>query len=244
MRNFINIRLWGFAAFLGTCAGASGQAIVVHTNPTLIAYDAKETFSEFAPAGGTAVTQTGLSVFGGLGMLQLTNPSTSLYAIYNDLAPSNPASLDWSLGALGNSGVFGGPQGLGIENLTSNGAPAGVSAALTLGATETYFGGFFQSALIPGNGASGVVDFTFYDSTNNVVGTEQSLITGNSTSGSLIGVGFEFTGGWNYSSVMISGVGVTMDSLRIGKTFTVVPEPASFAPLGLGVLFFIRRKRR
>ena len=252
MRKIFNGRSWGTVVCLAVYGVVNAQ-ITVGTNPNGFKSDYSESFEEY-PVGTPNVFQTftpsGVSIFGGAASIQATNPSDgSEYAIYDATTPTHTASNPWGLGSANvNAGVYddGGYRGFGFENVDSAGAPADVTIALANGKSDTYFGGYFQTATVQGDPNSGDVTFAFYNQANTLIsGQSYSIATNPSANaGALQGITFTFNAADPYSYVVISGDTVAMDSLRIAANVSQTPEPPAFAVLALGFIGLRRRKRR
>ena len=270
MRTNLGYRLVGCSAFVAVCAACHAQ-ILVSGNPNLYKSDYVENFEEFAPEGSVSVSpnQTvgsliGTPIFGGNAAISLTNPGPvgtggdgtylSAYSPVDYVPPvGQTAAPIWGIGEAGYAGTYNNSrQGLGFGT-TTNPDPldeylSTVTISLQPGLNETYFGGYFQSAFMPQPYPNdGLISFTFFNGSTPVGTLLEATNSGPDflTDQPLVGMAFTFKSG-SFTSVQISGDFVAMDSLRVAATAQVVPEPAPFAVmgLGLGALALMRRRRR
>jgi hypothetical protein len=252
----LGFRFWGCSAFL-VLSAASQATITLTFNPNAFQYAASESFENgvttaFSPGSTVTLgtgTVTGQSILNGQGVLvkaSTTIGGQTYASIYSPSVPIVPNSHTWALGSnLSQAGVYadGGVQAFGIENSTASGKSA--SVIINFSQAETYFGGYFAAAVVSG-ATTAKVTFQFYNGTN-LVGTfaPSTLTIPISTTNPypLDGLAFTAGGTTKFTSVTISGVAVAMDSLRVDSQVVPVPEPASFAALGFGLLLLRRRKR-
>jgi hypothetical protein len=179
-----------------------------------------EGFENFA----SATHYPTMSIMGGGATMNSTTSAAQHMYVY--------ALNGWGLGNNGAAGVHGGNQGLGLEDVV---ATDGTQDADILfgGAGVSSFGGYFAQ-----NDPAGTALLQFFDSANVQIGTDQALT--NTTSNVLTWQGYNSTTAISRVHFVSRDAYIAMDDLQANSA---VPEPASFAVLGLGALALIRRRR-
>jgi hypothetical protein len=159
-----------------------------------------------------------MPVFGGAATFSA--PNTQMY-VYD------PNAASFGLGANGPATVTSGKQGLGLfDNLTP------INVDLVFNSAVTRWGAYMASD--SNNGSFTTLDF--FDANGNQLGTQQIISSTNNTM---------VWGGWA-SSAGIKRIhfgnnwAPVMDDMQADA----VPEPATFAVLGLGAFALLRRKRK
>lgn len=204
-----------FIGFLVLGAAGLAQAQIVPTGPFAGSlFDDFESYPTYSSGGNYST----LPVMGGGATF---NASTAQLYIYNTTTDT------WGLGGYGQASVWSPNQGLSLYDL---GNP--ITVTLNFTTPVSQFGGYFATD----SNANGDLTLDFYDVNNSLLGSTVF----DSGSNQMQWQGWASLGNAISYIKFGNNIAPAMDDIRANP----VPEPATMAALGLGVVALMRRRRK